>query len=636
MNAPARNENNPVTPFRRISRTAVAAMFAAAFCGAAAGETIIKTHGLSIFGDLKYPPDFEHFDYVNPDAPKGGTMSTWGFGTFDQFSPFIVAGNPEYYAATLGILSESLMTRAYDEPDAVYGLIAESAEYPESQQWIIFNMRPEARFFDGTPVTAEDVIFSFEALSEHGRPAYRNAYQDFVAVEALNPHRVKFTFREGVPLRDLPLNAAGMPILSKAHYAGKDFATSTIDQPLSSAQYVVEFADPGRRVVYRRNEDYWGKSLPVRVGHGNFDRIVIEYFADYTAAFEGFKGGVYDFREEFLSKLWATSYDFPEVVGGIVRIDNVPDGRPAGTQGFWINTRRDKFSDPRVREAIQLAFNFEWSNETLFYGIYARTDSFWENSFLQAQGMPSPEELVLLEQVRDHLPAAVFDEPAYIPAVSEPRRLDRAILKRASELLDEAGWTLVDGIRTNAEGETLSLELLHDSPSFDRVINPYIETLKQLGIDAVNTRVDPAQERQRISDLDFDMMIRRYVMSLTPGNELRELFGSWFANAPDTNNVAGVSNPGIDFLIEKIETAKTREDLIAAVKALDRSLRALHIWVPNWYKAVHNVAYRDHYRRPEVTAPYRMGALEFWWFDEEIAESIEQRSGASAEDSDSE
>ncbi len=586
----------------------------------AQAETVLKSHGLSTYGDLKYPEDFTHFEYVNPDAPQGGTMSTWGFGTFDSFMPYIVKGTAEYNST---LLYESLMKRAYDEPDAVYGHIAESAEYPPDRSWVIFNLRPEARFSDGSSVTADDVVFSYEALVADGLPRFRVDYKDFDKVEALDPRRVRFTFKEGASTRKLPLEAAIMPIMSKADYAGKEFARSSIDPPLTSGPYVVESVDPGSRVVYRRVDDYWGESLPVNVGQNNFDRLVIEYFADYTIAFEGFKGGSYDFREEFFSKIWATSYDFPEIEQGKIIRKQIPDGQPSGTQGFWFNLRKETLQDPRVRQAISMAFNFEWSNATLFHDLYRRTDSFWENSSMQAKGLPGPAELELLEPLREHLPEAVFTEPAFVPKVSRPVRVDRAVLREAGRLLDEAGWELKDGVRVNQHGEKLKLAILNDSPGFDRIINPYISTLEQLGLEATNEKVDYAQSREREKVFDFDITIRRYVMSLTPGPELHSIFGSLSASQTGSQNISGVANPAVDALIDHVESAATRTELEVAVKTLDRVLRAMHIWVPQWYNDVRNVAYRNHYHHPENLPPFRLGELEFWWYEPEEKAAVE-------------
>ncbi len=584
-----------------------------------AEQKIIKSHGISTFGDLKYGPEFQYFEYVNPDAPKGGTFSTWAFGTFDSLTPYILKGQ----AATLSsIFFESLMTGSADEPDSMYGLLAESIEYPEDRSWAIFNLRPEARFSDGSPVMAEDVVFSFNILLDKGRPSFKITFKDFKTVEALSPTRVKFTFHDGSNTRGLPMAAAGLPIFSKAYYTDRDFAESTLEAPLGSGRYVLDKVEPGKTVSYRRRDDYWGDALAVKVGRENFDKITFEYYADYTAAFEGFKGGAYNFREEYLSKLWATSYNFPSLEKGWVVKHTLPDGNPSGTQGFWLNMRRDKFKDPRVREAIGLMFNFEWSNKTLFYDLYTRTDSFWENSNLQADGMPNEDELVILEPLRAHLPASVFSNPVFTPDISKPRQLDRSAVRKAGTLLDAAGWSIVDGLRTNAAGEVLKVEFLNDGPAFERIINPYIENLKRLGVDAELKNVDPAQANERQKNYDYDIVVQRFVMSLTPGIGLRSIFGSEVVDKPGASNLSGVNNPAIDALLDIIEKAETRADLNTAVHALDRSLRAMHIWVPQWYKAAHNVAYLDFFERPEELPPYSMGEMDFWWYNAEKAEKL--------------
>jgi len=577
-----------------------------------ASEKIIKSYGISTFGDLKYGPDFKYFDYVNPNAPKGGEFSTWAFGTFDSLTPYILKGKA---ASLSSVFFESLMTGTADEPDSLYGLVASTIEYPENRQWAIFNIRPEARFSDGTPITADDVVFSFHILFDKGRPSFRVTLSDIEKVEALTPSRVKYTFKQGSNTRELPMTVAGLPIFSKAYYANRDFAQSTLDAPLGSGPYVLGSVTPGKTIIYKRRDDYWGKDLPVNVGHSNFDKIRIEYYTDYTAAFEGFKGGSYNYREEYLSKLWGTAYNFPALEKGYDVKEQVSDGNPSGTQGFWFNLRRDKFKNPVVREALGMVFNFEWSNKALFYGIYHRTDSFWENSYLQAEGKPSEAELALLEPLRADLPDTVFSDPAFSPAVSKPTKLDRSTLRRAGKLLDQAGWTVVNGVRKNAKGETLQIEFLNDGPAFERIMNPYIENLKRLGVEAVLHNVDNAQQTEREKTFDFDIVVRRYVMSLTPGIELRGMFSSKTANLQGSNNISGVSNPAIDSLIDSIEKANSREALNTAVKALDRALRAMHIWVPQWYNPYHNVAYLDVFSRPKKTAPFSMGEMDFWWYD---------------------
>lgn len=583
------------------------------------GETVIKAHGISTFGDLKYPEGFPHLDYVNPDAPVGGTMSTWGFGSFDSLTPYILKGQP---APLSSIFFESLMTGTADEPSSLYGLLAESIEYPENRQWAIFNLRPEARFSDGTPVTADDVVFSFNVLIEKGRPIYKTTFSDFENVEAIGPLRVKFTFRDGANTRELPLAAAGLPVFSKAYYADRDFAESTIDPPVGSSRYTLESVAPGQTVVYRRRDDYWGKDLNINVGRENFEFIRIEMFADYTSAFEAFKGGAYHYREEYFSKLWATAYDFPAITKGWVVRATLPDGRPSGTQGFWFNMRRDKLKDPRIREALGMMFNFEWSNKTLFYGLYDRTDSFWENSHMQAEGLPSAGELALLEPLREHLPESVFTETAWSPHVSRPDQLDRSAVRKAGKLLDAAGWTIQDGKRVNANGELLRITILNDSPSFERIINPWVENLKKLGVEADMRMVDSAQEEELRKVFDYDIVTARFVMSLTPGIELRSIFSSESAETDDSSNLSGIANPAIDALIAHVEAAPDRNSLDTAVRALDRSLRAMHIWVPQWYKGSHNVAYFDMYDHPEPLPPYALGENDFWWYDAEKAAKL--------------
>ncbi|MDX5401764.1 MAG: extracellular solute-binding protein, partial [Rhodobacterales bacterium] len=499
------------------------------------------------------------------------------------------------------------------------------------REWAIFYMRPEATFSDGTPVTAHDVVFSYEVLRDKGQPAYRVLFRDFQSVEALDDHTVKFTFNPDGALRELPMSAAGLPIFSRAYYETRDFAESTLEPPLGSGPYVLNRVDPGRSVSYKRRDDYWARDLNVNVGINNFDILQVEYFADYTTAFEAFKAGAYMYREEFMSLIWATGYEFPAVQNGAVIVETLPDGRPAGTQGFWFNLRRPVFADPRVRQALGMAFNFEWANESLFYGIYARTDSFWENSTMQAEGLPSEAELALLEPLREHLPEAVFTEPAFSPAESDPSNVaDRRALRQAGRLLEEAGWTVgPDGIRVNAAGERLRIEVLNDSASFERIINPYVENLRRLGVDAVYTRVDSAQSQEREKTFDFDIVTRRYAMSQTPGIELRGIFGGEAANVEGSNNIAGVDNPAVDALIRTIENATSREDLETAVSALDRVLRAMHIWVPQWYKGEHNIAYFDMYERPytDNPPPNGMGELSIWWFNPEKAQAL-RASGA--------
>jgi microcin C transport system substrate-binding protein len=599
------------------------AVLLAASLAPRAEETIIRSHGISAFGDLKYPADFAHFDYVNPDAPKGGTFSTWAFGTFDSLSPYILKGNA---AAGASIFFDSLMTGSMDEPDSMYGLVADWVEYPESREWAIFHIRPEAVFSDGSKVTAEDVVFSYETLRDKGQPAYKVVFRDFTNVEALDAERVKYSFDPKGAVRELILTAAGLPIFSKAYYETHDFTESTLEPPLGSGPYMLDRIEAGRTVSYKRRDDYWARDLNVNVGQNNFDLLKFEYFGDYTSAFEAFKGGAYLFREEFLSKLWATDYNFPAIQKGWVVKETLPDGNPAGTQGFFFNLRREKFQDPRVRQAIELALNFKWSNASLFSGLYTRTDSFWENSTMQAEGMPSEAELAVLEPFRGQIPDAVFTEPAYVPATSKEETAgDRKNLRRAGKLLDEAGWAVgLDGLRRNAKGEVLSVEFLNDSQSFERIILPYIDNLKRLGIDASSNRIDSAQSQEREKKFDFDVVTQRYGMSLSPGAELRQIFGSQAADLEGSANMLGLKNEAVDALIEKIIQAKSRDELTTTVKALDRVLRAMHLWVPQWYKASHNIAWWDVFERPytDNPPPTSLGEMALWWYNPEKAEKL--------------
>ena len=600
---------------RRMAATTAICMAMAA--GLPASADVITAHGISTFGELKYSADFEHLDYVNPDAPKGGEISMWGFGSFDSMHPYSTKGRAGQYSS---IFYESLLEGSSDEPDSVYGLVAESMEYPEDRSEVIFNMRPEARFSDGSPLTAADVVFSYEVLRDKGLPSFRAVIEKQVAsAEALGPHRVKFTFKAGVPTRDLPQTVGGLPIFSKAYYetSGADFEESTLTPAVGSGPYVLESIDVGQQIIYKRNPDYWGKDLPINKGRHNFDTIRVEYFADYNSAFEGFKAGTYTFRSEASSKIWATGYDFPAIEKGWAVKDTPPDGTLASGQSFLFNLRRERFQDIRVRKAIGMMFNFEWSNKTLFYGIYARMESFWENSYLKASGMPQPGELAFLTPLADILPPGVLDSPAVTAPVSSERQLDRKNLSAASALLDEAGWPVGDdGIRRNAAGETLKLEILNDIQSFDRVINPFVENLQKLGIDAVHTRVDNAQMTERERNFDFDMVTGNFRTSLTSGAGLKQYFGSESADI-SLFNLAGYRSEAADRLIEDVIAAGDRKTLNDATRALDRVLRAEVFWVPQWFRNTHNIAYYDMYRYPDTLPPYALGILDFWWFDQD-------------------
>ncbi len=527
------------------TKTGAFVLALAALLVAAAPVLAEPRHGLSAFGVLKYPPGFSHFDYVNPDAPKGGRLSmigTAGLTTFDSFNNYILKGDP---AQGLAFLFDSLMTRALDEPDAVYGLVASSADVTPDGKSVVFHMRPEAKFADGSPVTAEDAAFSFETLKEKGHPSLAIPLRDVVKAEALDPHTVRYTF-EGDLTRDLPRIVATLPLLSKAYYTEHPFKQTSLDRPLGSGPYEIADFKPGTNVTYKRRPDYWAKDLNVNRGRFNFDELRYEYYRDRTLELEGLLSGIFDLREEFTSVNWATSYNVPAVKDGrLIRL-TLPDDSPSGAQGFFINTRRDKFKDPRVREALGLAFDFEWSNKNLFFGLYDRTHSFFQNSDMMAVGPPSAEELKLLEPFRDRLPQEVFGKP-YLPPVTDATGRNRENLRRAKELLNAAGFA---DYQDPGDGKVLDVEILTFSPSFERIINPYIQNLKKIGINASLRRVDPAQYERRMKTFDFDVTTQRYTMNLTPSVELKSFWGSEAAGIDGSFNLAGISDPVVDALID--------------------------------------------------------------------------------------
>ena len=608
--------NAPLSPIRYCILCAALLSISGSLLVTRSFAETVTSHGISTFGELKYEADFQHLEYVNPNAPKGGEMSIWGFGSFDSMHPYSTKGRAGRLSS---IFFETLLEGTADEPDSAYGLLASSMEYPEDRSEVIFNLRPEARFSDGSPLTADDVVFSYEILRDKGLPSFRAVIESEVAsATALSATRVKFVFKEGVPTRDLPQMVGGLPIFSKKYYleTGANFEDSTLTPAIGSGPYVLETVDVGQNIIYKRNPEYWGRNLAINRGRHNFDRIRVEYFADYNSAFEGFKAGAYYFRNEASSKIWATGYDFPSLQKGWVVKDTPPDGTLATGQSFIFNLRREQFTDIRVRKALGLMFNFEWSNKTLFYGIYERISSFWENSYLKATGLPSDGELAFLNPLKNILPETVLKAEAELAPTSSKRQLDRTNLRKASALLDDAGWIVGDdGIRRNKLGKTLTLEILNDSQAFDRVINPFVENLQRLGVDAVHTRIDNAQMTERERNFDFDMVVGNFRTSLTSGSGLKQYFGSESADY-SIFNLSGYSSEAADKLIEDILAAKDRQTLNDATRALDRLLRAEVFWIPQWFKKKHTVAYYDMYRYPDKLPPYDLGTLDFWWFDE--------------------
>ncbi|MFL5259812.1 MAG: extracellular solute-binding protein [Hyphomicrobiales bacterium] len=591
-----------------------------ALCATAALAMAEPKHGLSTFGELKYPSDFAHFDYVNPDAPKGGrivTIGTAAINTFDSLNGYILKGDP---AHGLDLLFDSLMVRANDEPDAMYGLLAKTADVAADRRSVTFALREEARFADGTPVAADDVCDSFRLLSTVGHERIRLQLRDVERCDIIDPHQVRYTFK-GENTRDLPLVVAEQPVFSKAYYAKIDFTQSTLEPPLGSGPYKVGSLKPGQFISYTRRPDYWAKDLPANKGRYNFDEVRYEYFRDRTAELEALKAGVLDVREEFTSRDWATAYEIQSVKDGRLKRLEIPDARPAGAQGYFLNLRRSKFHDIRTRQALDLAFDFEWENKNLFFGLYKRTVSFFEPLACKAEGPPSPEELALLEPYRSELRPEVFGEP-YVPPVSDGSGQDRKLLKRASELLDAAGWKREGTFRVNDKGERLAIEFLNESVGMERVTMPYVRNLKLLGIDATIRTVDEAQYQDRLKNYDFDVDVSRFSSNPTPGTELRIFFGSAAAKAPGNYNLAGLQLPVVDGLIDKVAAAKSRPELTFACRALDRVLRAEHFWVPHFNKSNHLIVHWDAFGMPQSPPVYDPGITDTWWYDSEKASKL--------------
>lgn len=574
--------------------------------------------GVAMHGNPKYGWNFKHFDYANPNAPKGGTLRMSAFGSFDTFNPYVIKGVP---AAGTGMLFDTLMVEAADEPFSMYGMIAETVEMPKDRSWVVFNLNKKAKFSDGTPVTADDIVFSFNILREKGLPMYRYYYGNVEEVTAEKPARVLFKFKKG-DNQELPLILGQMPVFSKKYWEGRDFAATTLEPPVGSGAYLVDAFEPGRYVSYKRNPDYWAKDLPPVRGFYNFDRIRYDYYRDTTVAVEAFKAGAFDIRIENEAKKWASAYqDMPES-SGMQKVE-FRHSLPSGMQGFVFNTRRPLFADRRVRRALGLAFDFEWSNKNLFYGLYNRTQSYFDNSEMAAKGLPRKEELQLLEEYRSLLPEDVFKAPFSLPETSGTGDI-RPQLEKAFQLLAEAGWTIQDGVLKNENGEPFRFEILISSTSsaaWERIALPYIRNLKRLGIDARLRSVDPTQYKNRTDSFDYDMIVNIWGQSTSPGNEQRYFWGSAAADMNGSQNYAGIKNPVVDELIEKIIEAPDRKKLIAAVKALDRVLLWEYYVVPHWYVPTTRLVVWDKFGY--VGKPVMKGVqLLSWWADPEKEEQL--------------
>jgi len=572
-----------------------------------AQASVEPSHGIAMHGDLKYGAGFSHFEYVNPNAPKGGVFKQAANGTFDSFNPFIIKGTA---ADGTGLTFDTLMARSYDEPFTQYGLLAEAVRMPESRAWVEFDLRQQARFSDGTPVTANDVIETFKLLREQGSPFYKAYYRDISSITALTDQTVRFEFGSEEN-RELPLIIGEVPILSANYWKERDFTKPSLEPILGSGPYLVDSFEAGRTITYKRNPDYWGADLPVNRGRYNFDAMQFDYYRDSTVALEAFKAEEYDFREENSSKNWATSYTGPAFDEGRIKKELIADANPAGMQAFIMNTRLEKFSDPRVRAAIAHGFDFEWTNANLFYSAYTRSHSFFSNSEMAATELPTEKELEILEPFRGQIPDEVFTTVYQAPTTKGDGR-NRTQLRTALKLLKEAGWTLNDGKLINASGESFNFEILLVQKDFERVVAPFIQNLEKLGMQVSIRIVDVSQYINRLRSTDFDMIVGSFGQSSSPGNEQREFWGSEAADQPGSRNLIGIKDPVIDQLVELLIQAPDREQLVLRARALDRVLQWNHFVVPQFHIGSHRVAYWDKFEFPAIRPTYTIG-LDTWW-----------------------
>ena len=579
--------------------------------GLARAQDVQPLEGLAMYGEPKYKPGFDHFDYANPDAPKGGELRQASIGTFDSLNPFIIKGKAADEAA---MPFETLHVQSADEPFSMYGLIAESVEFPADRSWEIFNLRPEARFQDGSPITADDVVFSFDILKTKGAPNFRFYYAAVSKAEALDAHRVKFTF--SAQSRELPLILGQLPILSKAYYAKHNFEETTLEAPLGSGPYKIVSVNAPHTIILERVKDYWGEKLAVNSGFNNFDRLRFDYYRDFTVAVEALKAGAYDLRNENVAKSWATAYkadDVPAVKAAALLLKRFPNQRPTGMQGFAYNLRRPLFQNDKVRAALAYGFDFEWTNKSLFFGEYTRTASYFSNSDLASSGLPSPAELKLLDPLKAQIPSEVFTQ-TYAPPATDGTGNLRDNYRAAIALLKDAGWTVKDGKMVDGSGKQMAFEVLLEDPSYERITLPFTQNLQKIGINATVRTVDSAQYKYRVDHYDYDMIWGLWPQSETPGNEQREFWGSAAADEPGSQNVIGIKNPAVDALIADLVGSPDRDALVTACRALDRVLLWNHYVVPNWHLDNDRIVYWDKFGMP-ATVPSQGVQIMAWWID---------------------
>lgn len=590
---------------------------------AAIADTMVyRTHALTLYGNPKYPPHFTHFNYTNPNAPKQGQIRLAAIGTYDNLNPFTLKG---IAAAGSLMLYNRLCSKSKDEPFTEYGQLATQMQIPVDRSWVIFELHPQARWHDGVPVTTADVIFSFETLVTKGIPFFRNFYADVDTVFAIDERRVKFAFKEGTN-REMPLIMGQLRVLPKHYWADRDFAATTLEPPLGSGPYRIAEFEPGRSITYERVKDYWGRDLPVHKGRHNFDRIRYEYYRDRNVAIEAFKAGEYDHRSLGNSKEWATGYaDFAPIAAGRMIKERIPHQLIRGMSGFAFNTRRDKFKDPRVRQALANAYDFEWTNRQLFYGLYTRSKSYWGHSDLGSTGLPEGAELEILEGYRGRIPDEIFTT-VYAPPQTDGSGQLRQNLRAAKKLLAAAGWSVVDGALTHATtGEVMRFEFLLNSSSYERVLGPIVQNLERLGIKATIRTVDAAQYQNRIKDFDYDIIVASWRQTLSPGNEQRNFWSSKASQSPGSRNYAGVEDPIIDELIERQIAAPDRATQVAITRALDRILLWGHYLIPDSHSSDYRMAYWNKFGRMPEPAKNGLGFPDTWWWDAEKAAQLESK-----------
>jgi len=597
-----------MTALRSLTRVGGLFLLGPLFMGMACLSQAAPQHAITLYNEApKYPADFKHFDYVNPDAPKGGILRSAGFGGFDSLNPFISKGVP---ADDIGLIYDTLARQGLDEPFTEYGLIAGKIEKAPDNSWVRFYLRPEAKFNDGHPVRADDVVFSFDTLIKDGSPLYRSYYADVDQVVAENPLTVLFKFKH-TNNRELPLIIGQLPVLPKHWWATRDFSKGNLEVPLGSGPYKVVEVKPGRSVRYERVKDYWGKDLPVNKGFYNFDKLSTDYYRDNTVALEALKAGAFDFWQEMAAKNWATAYDVPAVREGRLIKEEIPNGNPQGMQGFIFNLRKPMFQDVRVRQALSLLLDFEWTNKQLFFGMYTRTKSYFDNSDMGSRGLPSEAELKILDPLRDKLPASLFTDEFKLP-VTDGSGIIREQQRKAFQLLKDAGWKIVGDKMVDTEGKPVTIEFLLAQTEFERVLLPFKRNLADIGINLEIRRVDVSQYITRRRSRDYDMIVGSFPQSSSPGNEQRDYWTSSAADRPGSYNLIGLKDPAVDTLVDGLINADSRQSLIDHTRALDRALLWGYYVIPNWHIKTWRLAYWDHLGHPDKTPLYDIGTMTWW------------------------